>query len=60
MNSSDKPNGTPFIAEGGVPYATPSTRDPFEARDDLMTVVEALTPTWPSREAMKESAFWLL
>lgn len=26
-----------------------SARDPFEALDDLMAVVEALCPTWPQR-----------
>ena len=27
-----------------------SDRDPYERLDDLMTVVEALCPTWPTRE----------
>jgi hypothetical protein len=59
MTSSDKPEKFPFVAEGGVPF-TASDRDPFEALDDLMTVVEALTPTWPCRDVMKEGKFWLL
>jgi hypothetical protein len=25
------------------------SRDPFEALDDLMTVIEALCPVWPYR-----------
>ena len=29
----------------------PDHRDPFEALDDLMTVVEALCPRWPERDA---------
>jgi len=32
-----------------VPVQT--IRDPFEALDDLMVVVEALCPTWPHRES---------
>jgi hypothetical protein len=41
-----------LVAEGGAPRsATVSTRDPFEALDDLMTLVETLCPKWPPREA---------
>ena len=50
----------PFVAEGGVSYSPSKDRDPFEALDDLMCVVEALTPTWPPREPMKEGKYWLL
>jgi hypothetical protein len=33
-----------------TPVPTATSRDPFEALDDLMTVVEALCPVWPNRE----------
>lgn len=35
----------------GVRMPTQTIRDPFEALDDLMVVVEALCPTWPLRES---------
>lgn len=43
-------NGQPFVADGGIAHA-PATNsgDPFEALDDLMTVIEVLCPVWPSR-----------
>ena len=68
MNSSGKSTGNadqpnqdhPFVAEGGVPYSPTSNRDPFQALDELMCVVEALAPTWPPRAPMKEGMRWLL
>jgi hypothetical protein len=60
MTSSNKPTDAPLVAEGGVPYTPSPNRDPLEALDDLMTVVEALCPTWPQREPMKEGKYWLL
>jgi hypothetical protein len=50
----------PIVAEGGVPYSRSTDRDPFDALDDLMCVVEALTPVWPRREPMREGKHWLL
>lgn len=50
----------PIVAEGGVPYSPSADRDPFEALDDLMCVIEALAPVWPRREPMKEGERWLL
>jgi hypothetical protein len=38
-----------LVADGGAPAGTPRDGDPFEALDDLMTVVEALCPEWPPR-----------
>jgi hypothetical protein len=58
--SADGSSSQPIIAEGGVPYSPSTNRDPFAALDDLMCVVEALTPTWPPREPMKEGKYWLL
>lgn len=59
-NSSDNKQTYPFVAEGGLPYSVDSNRDPFEALDDLMTVVEALCPVWPPREPTKDGGQWLL
>jgi hypothetical protein len=39
-----------LVADGGLPAVPRITCDPFEALDDLMTVVEALCPMWPPRE----------
>jgi hypothetical protein len=36
---------------GGIRVRVQPMRDPFEALDDLMVVVEALCPTWPGRES---------
>jgi len=62
MNSLDNPNSRahPFVAEGGIPYIPDPHRDPFEALDDLMTVVEALSPTWPPREPFVDGLNWRL
>ena len=38
-----------LAADGGAPAGPPRHGDPFEALDDLMTVVEALCPEWPPR-----------
>jgi hypothetical protein len=43
------PRRTQDLEDIRVP--TQPMRDPFEALDDLMVVVEALCPTWPRRES---------
>jgi hypothetical protein len=41
-----------LVAEGGAAVVPdPGGRDPFEVLDDLMSVVEALCPSWPPRPA---------
>ncbi len=35
--------------DAGIVASPPDTRDPFVALDDLMLVIEALCPEWPSR-----------
>jgi hypothetical protein len=50
----------PFAAAGGITTAPVSKRDPYEALDDLMVVVEALCPRWPSRDTFKTEGIWLL
>ena len=56
---SDSPGTTPLAAEGGVSIAVLETQDPFEVFDDLMTVVEALCPTWPPRDSVTPGPFKL-
>jgi hypothetical protein len=46
----------PLSADGGIDSAPTVTRDPFEALDDLMQVVEALCPIWPERPLFSDSA----
>jgi hypothetical protein len=44
-------NEQPFAADGGMTHVPAvASSDPLEALDDLMTVIEALCPVWPSRE----------
>jgi len=42
MTSYANSSEHPFVAEGGIAPAGNSPADPFEALDDLMTVIEAL------------------
>lgn len=46
----------PLSSTGGVESPAADSRDPFEILDDLMQVVEALCPTWPSRETFPDAA----
>jgi len=46
--------------DGPVVVPVTSERDPYEMLDDLMTVIEALCPTWPRREPMTEGGKFLL
>ena len=45
---------------GGVAVAADNEREPYEALDDLMCVVEALCPRWPLRERFQGSEKFLL
>lgn len=45
---------------GGVAVAADSEREPYEALDDLMSVVEALCPQWPPRGIFQGSEKFLL
>jgi hypothetical protein len=54
-------SGQPFAADGGIAYVPVATsRDPFEALDDLMTVIESLCPVWPNRETFSPADRFLL
>jgi hypothetical protein len=59
MNFSPKNDESPLSASGGVDTVAASDRDPYEALDDLMVVVEAFCPIWPSRPPMKSGQFKL-
>ena len=51
----------PFANDGGIIHVAAATnRDPFEALDDLMTVIEALCPVWPSREIFSSTDQFLI
>jgi hypothetical protein len=50
-----------LAADGGITHVAAATgRDPFEALDDLMTVIEALCPVWPNREIFSSADRFLI
>jgi len=54
-------NEQPLAADGGLTHVPAATsRDPFEALDDLMTVIEALCPVWPRREIFSSTDRFLI
>ena len=54
-------SGQPFAADGGIAHVPAATsRDPFEALDDLMTVIEALCPVWPNRAIFSSTDRFLI
>jgi hypothetical protein len=59
MNCSMQDDKAPFVADGGLAQVATSDRDPYEALDDLMVVVEALCPKWPPRPATTRGPFKL-
>jgi len=53
--------GQPLSADGGITHVPAATsRDPLEALDDLMTVIEALCPVWPNREIFSSTDRFLI
>ncbi len=60
MNSSKKSIEQPFAEDGGIQVPLGAPADPFQALDDLMAVVEALSPTWPERETFIDTGGMLL
>jgi hypothetical protein len=49
MSSYEKSAEAPFAAAAGVSEPARNDEDPYRTLDDLMVVVEALCPVWPSR-----------
>lgn len=68
MNSSRTPHARPaddrpgvlLVRDGGLPFAPPSARDPFESWVELMEVVEALCARWPERRSWLRSGTFRL
>lgn len=50
----------PLAASGGVVVIPRSEREPYEALDDLMSVVEAFCPIWPLRGTFRDTGKFLL
>lgn len=60
MKQPDSKKPQPFAGAGGTTTPPTNERDPYEALDDLMTVIEALCPTWPQRDTFSDDAEFLL
>lgn len=50
----------PICASGGDPVPVRTDRDPYQALDELMRVVESLCPVWPPRDQMHCRGAFLL
>lgn len=50
----------PLTSDGCNSESPADSRDPFEALDDLMQVVEMLCPTYPARDTFADSAIFKL
>jgi hypothetical protein len=50
----------PLAGAGGIVATVQCERDPYEVLDDLMSVIEALCPTWPARGISFASGKFLL
>jgi hypothetical protein len=57
-SASESP--TLLAGSGGIVAAVTSEREPYEALDDLMSVIEAFCPTWPPRESSIGAGTFLL
>jgi hypothetical protein len=51
---------TPLFAAGGLRELPSPVNDPLANLDDLMVVIEALSPTWPARGIFRDDGLWLL
>ncbi len=49
MSSFETPPDLPIAGDGGVHVPVTAPEDPYRTLDDLMAVVEALCPKWPTR-----------
>ncbi len=59
MNPPDL-GSTPLFADGGIRELPSPVTDPLATLDDLMVVIEALSPTWPARAIFRTDGLWLL
>jgi hypothetical protein len=60
MNSSKALADAPFAGNAGIQSPVAIEGDPYAALDDLMVVVEALCPEWPSRPLFVDGGRMLL
>lgn len=60
MTSSSESSDQPLVADGGIAVPAPAPADPYRALDELMVVVEALCPVWPTRETFEGQGPMLL
>jgi hypothetical protein len=51
---------TPLFVDGGRRDLPSPVTDPLASLDDLMVVIEALSPTWPARAIFRAEGLWLL
>lgn len=57
MNTSES-DPYPFAAGGGLDTPPMDSEDPYERLDDLMSIIEALCPTWSHREPFAAEGLW--
>lgn len=50
----------PIAGAGGIDAVPVSERDPYEALEELMAVVEELCPVWPARDTFEKHRIFLL
>ena len=60
MSSCTKSDEPHFAAGAGIDVAVRVEEDPYRTLDDLMAVVEALCPVWPSRAGFSGGGRMLL
>jgi hypothetical protein len=60
MSSLKTPTEQPFASGGGIQVAPTPVEDPYTALDALMSVIEALCPTWPQRRPFLSGGAMLL
>ena len=61
-SESESPAPATPLADAGAAgiVVTVIEREPYEALDDLMNVIEALCPTWPSRRMFSVTGQFLM
>jgi hypothetical protein len=60
IDGPSEPKTALLAGSGGVVVAVHGEREPYEALDDLMCVVEAFCPVWPDRGLSRSSGVFLL
>ena len=60
MNLQAEPDTTPLARGAGLELPIEDHRDPFLRLSELMEVLEALCPQWPSRPQFPDDVDWRL